>query len=98
MAETSFTTAYGHEQAGARAISTTQLLGQVLFLVAIALGFCALGTYLGRDLEVGTARIISFAGFGMLLLASFGGAPEVQLPREGEEDPDLPQLDRLPHR
>ena len=28
----------------------------------------------------------------------FGGAPEVQLPREGEEDPDLPQLDRLPHR
>ena len=58
---------------GARAISTTQLLGQVLFLVAIAIGFCALGTYLGRDLEIGTARIISFVGFGMLLVSSFGG-------------------------
>ena len=43
-------------------VSTAQLLGQVLFLVAIALGFCALGTYLGRDLELGTARIISFVG------------------------------------
>jgi hypothetical protein len=36
---TPYTTAYGRERAGARAISTTQLLGQVLFLVAIALGF-----------------------------------------------------------
>ena len=51
MPDSAFTTAYGREQAGARAISTTQLLGQVLFLVAIALGFCALGTWLGRDLE-----------------------------------------------
>ena len=65
-------TAYGRE--GVRAeVSTAQLLGQVLFLVAIALGFCALGTYLGRELELGTARIISFVGFGMLLLSSFGG-------------------------
>jgi modulator of FtsH protease len=59
--------------AAPRAISTAQLLGQVLFLVAVALGFAALGTYLGRDLELGTARICSFAGFGMLILASFGG-------------------------
>jgi FtsH-binding integral membrane protein len=74
MPDTPFTAALsGREQAGARAISTTQLLGQVLFLVAIALGFCALGTWLGRDLEIGTARIISFVGFGMLLLSSFGG-------------------------
>jgi modulator of FtsH protease len=57
----------------ARAISTTQLLGQVMFLVAIALGFCALGTYLGRDLAIGTARILSFVGFGMLLVSSFAG-------------------------
>jgi modulator of FtsH protease len=56
-----------------RAISTTQLLGQVMFLVAIALGFCALGTYLGRDLAIGTARILSFVGFGMLLVSSFAG-------------------------
>jgi FtsH-binding integral membrane protein len=73
MPDTAYSTAYGRERAGARAISTTQLLGQVLFLVAIALGFCALGTYLGRDIAIGTARILSFAGFGMLLLASFGG-------------------------
>ncbi|MEA2135804.1 MAG: uncharacterized protein QOC68_3713 [Solirubrobacteraceae bacterium] len=70
---TPYTTAYGRERADARAISTTQLLGQVLFLVAIALGFCALGTWLGRDLALGTARILSFAGFGMLLVSSFAG-------------------------
>jgi FtsH-binding integral membrane protein len=70
---TPYTTTFGRERADARAISTTQLLGQVLFLVAIALGFCALGTWLGRDLDIGTARILSFAGFGMLLVSSFGG-------------------------
>jgi FtsH-binding integral membrane protein len=64
---------YASERAPARAISSTQLLGQVLFLVAIALGFCALGTLVGRDLSLGTARIFSFAGFGMLLVSSFAG-------------------------
>lgn len=54
-------------------ISTAQLLGQVMFLVAVALGFAVLGTFLGRELEVGAARICSFAGFGMLLVSSFGG-------------------------
>ena len=74
MPDSAFTTtAYGRERAGARAISTTQLLGQVLFLVAVAIGFCALGTYLGRDLALGTARICSFVGFGMLLVSSFAG-------------------------
>jgi FtsH-binding integral membrane protein len=73
MPDSTYTTAYGRERADARAISTTQLLGQVLFLVAIALGFCALGTWLGRDLALGTARILSFAGFGMLLVSSFAG-------------------------
>ena len=72
MSET--TTGFYQEGARARAISTTQLLGQVLFLVAIALGFCAFGTLLGRDLSLGTARICSFAGFGMLLVSSFAGA------------------------
>jgi FtsH-binding integral membrane protein len=67
-------TAFYREEAAPRAISTAQLMGQVLFLVAIALGFCALGTLIGRDLSVGTARICSFAGFGMLLVSSFGGA------------------------
>jgi modulator of FtsH protease len=55
------------------AISTTKLLGQVMFLVAIALAFAALGTWVGRDLSVGTARILSFGGFGMLMVSSFGG-------------------------
>jgi modulator of FtsH protease len=45
----------------------------VLFLVAIALGFCALGTLIGRDLSLGAARACSFAGFGMLLVSSFAG-------------------------
>jgi modulator of FtsH protease len=65
---------YTSDRVAGRAISTGQLLGQVMFLVAVALGFCAFGTLIGRDLAVGTARICSFAGFGMLLVASFGGA------------------------
>ena len=56
------------------AITATQLLGQVLFLVAIALAFAAAGTFIGRELSVGTARVLSFVGFGMLLVSSFGGA------------------------
>jgi modulator of FtsH protease len=71
MSDTS--TAYLREEAAARAISTAQLLGQVMFLVAIALGFCALGTVVGRDLSLGAARACSFAGFGMLLVSSFAG-------------------------
>ncbi len=54
-------------------VSTAQLLGQVMFLVAVALGFAVLGTYLGRDLSQGTARACSFGGFGMLMVASFAG-------------------------
>jgi len=71
MSETTSSFSYAGERA--RAISTQQLLGQVMFLVAVALGFCALGTLLGRDLAIGTARILSFVGFGMLLVSSFGG-------------------------
>jgi modulator of FtsH protease len=65
---------YAPPYASERAVSTTQLLGQVLSLVAIALGFAALGGFLGQDLEVGTARILSFVGLGMLLVQAFGGA------------------------
>jgi modulator of FtsH protease len=67
-------TAYYREGVAPRAISTAQLLGQVMFLVAVALGFCALGTLIGRDLSLGTARLCSYAGFGMLLVSSFAGA------------------------
>lgn len=61
------------EEAHPAAISATKLLGQVMFLVAVALGFAALGTLVGRDLSVSTARLLSFGGFGMLLVASFAG-------------------------
>jgi FtsH-binding integral membrane protein len=53
--------------------STATLLGQVMFLVAIALGFLVIGSYVGRDLAIGTARILGFAGFGMLILSAFAG-------------------------
>jgi modulator of FtsH protease len=56
------------------AISTTRLMGQVMFLVAVAIGFLALGTVLGRDLARGTAMACSIGGFAMLMVASFGGA------------------------
>ena len=54
-----------------RARSVPLIMGQVMFLVAVSLGLCALGTYLGRDLAFGTARILSFAGLGMLIAQSF---------------------------
>ena len=57
----------------ARAVSTATLLGQVMFLVAVAIGFLALGSVLGRDISRGTALACSLGGFGMLLIASFGG-------------------------
>ena len=50
---------------------TGALLGQVMFLVAVALGFLALGSWIGRDLSQGTSTILFFTGFGMLLAASF---------------------------
>ena len=62
----------GYARAGARATSTT-LLGQVMFLVAIALGFLTVGALIGQNLSQRTALICFFAGFGMLLAQSFGG-------------------------
>ena len=72
MPDSAYTGTYGRERVAAE-VSTAQLLGQVLFLVAIALGFCVLGTWLGRDLQLGTARTLSFVGFGMLMVSSFAG-------------------------
>ena len=46
-------------------------MGQVLSLVAAAIGLCALCTYLGRDLAFGTARILSLAALGMLIVQNF---------------------------
>ncbi len=72
MAQSSTSTLSGREGAAPR-IGTAQLLGQVSFLVAVAIAFCALGTYVGRDLAIGTARILSFVGLGMLLVSAFAG-------------------------
>src|SRR4051794_14736364 len=44
-----------------------------MFLVAVAIGFLAIGTIVGKGLAFNTARILSFVGFGMLILSSFGG-------------------------
>jgi FtsH-binding integral membrane protein len=68
--QTTTTYAPGREAA----ISTSRLLGQVMFLVAVAIGSLALGTLLGRDLSRGAAIACTLGGFGMLLISSFGGA------------------------
>jgi modulator of FtsH protease len=51
--------------------SSAAILGQVMFLVAVALGFCVAGTVMGRDLGEGAARACSFAGLGMLIVTWF---------------------------
>jgi FtsH-binding integral membrane protein len=51
--------------------STATLFGQVMFLVGIAIAFLALGSLVGRDIELGTARILSFVALGMVLAQSF---------------------------
>src|SRR3954453_3306523 len=60
----------GTTRAPARA-STTTLFGQVMFLVGIAIAFLAVGSYVGRDMALGTARILSFVALGMVLAQSF---------------------------
>ena len=52
-------------------VSTTALFGQVMFLVGIAIGFMAVGSFVGRDLALGTARVLSFVAIGMLFAQSF---------------------------
>jgi modulator of FtsH protease len=54
-----------------REASSTFLLGQVMFLVAVALAFFAAGCYIGRDLSYGTGLILEIAAFGMLIVQMF---------------------------
>ncbi len=66
-ARAGFTTRSGaHEE-----VSTATLLGQVMFLVAVALGFMVAGSWIGRDLSQGTAFILFLVAFGMLIAQSF---------------------------
>ena len=64
-------TAWPSTTTEARATSTATILGQVMFLVAVALAFAVAGTFMGRELSEGAARICSFAGFGMLIVTWF---------------------------
>ncbi len=60
-----------HETLAAERTDVGALLGQVMFLVAVALGFLALGSWIGRDMSEGAAMGCFFAGFGMLIVANF---------------------------
>ncbi|MCW2984484.1 MAG: hypothetical protein JWR63_2054 [Conexibacter sp.] len=65
---------YGSAYAGTRAparVSTATIFGQTMFLVGLAIGFLALGSVIGHDLEFGTARILGFVAIGMLFAQSF---------------------------
>lgn len=53
--------------------STARLLGHVMLLVSVALGFAAMGAYLGRELTPGAAIVASFVALGMLIVQAFGG-------------------------
>lgn len=52
-------------------VSTATLFGQVMFLVGIAIAFLAVGSLVGKDMALGTARILSFVALGMVLAQSF---------------------------
>ena len=54
--------------------SVPQILGQVMFLVSVAIGFLVAGTVIGRELSDGTATICSFVGLGMLIVTWFVSA------------------------
>ncbi len=54
-----------------RVASSSFLLGQVMFLVAVAIGFTAAGTYIGRDLSFNTALIFEFAFIAMVFAQIF---------------------------
>jgi len=66
-------TLLGRDVAVARERSVAGVFGWVMGLVAISIGFLALGAWVGRDLSRGAALACSFGGIGMLLVSSFGG-------------------------
>lgn len=66
-------TMYGRDVTISQERSAIGVFGWVMGLVAIAIGFLALGSYLGRDLSRGAAIACSLAGIGMLLVSSFAG-------------------------
>jgi hypothetical protein len=62
-------TAYDDPALGGQAIARDQaraLLGQVMGLVAVAVGFAALGAYLGRDLSGATGLVLFIGAFACI--------------------------------
>jgi FtsH-binding integral membrane protein len=53
--------------------STSGLLGKVLVLVAVAVGFAAAGAFVGRGLPPVAAFAITLGALGMLLIQALGG-------------------------
>ena len=53
---------------------TRELLGQVMGLVAVALGFAALGAYLGRDLSGGVGLLLFLPAFACIIGLHFAAA------------------------
>jgi modulator of FtsH protease len=64
-------TGYADRTGSREHVSTATLLGQVMFLVSVAIGFAVAGSYIGRDLAEGTAFILFLVAFGMLIAQSF---------------------------
>jgi FtsH-binding integral membrane protein len=63
-----FETTYSDPAVGGDAIErdTRALLGQVMGLVAVAVGFAALGAYLGRDLSGATGLVLFIGAFACI--------------------------------
>ena len=66
------TSGYAPSEVRARSEVST-LLGKVMFLVSIALGFMTVGAVMGQDLSQGTANILFLVAFGMLIAQAFAG-------------------------
>jgi len=64
-------TGYSGRAGSRELVSTATLLGQVMFLVSVAIAFTVAGSYIGRDLAEGTAFILFLVAFGMLIAQSF---------------------------
>src|SRR4051794_5450521 len=69
-------TTYNGPAVGGEAIErdTRALLGQVMGLVAVAVGFAALGAYLGRDLSGATGLVLLIGGFACIFVLNIAAA------------------------
>src|SRR5919204_55873 len=84
MSETPYVTGAARPWAPGRTISTSALLGQVMFLVALAVGFAALGSVIGKVFSIAPSPIVALAIYGFsaaLILVDFN-----YLRKHGTED------------